>query len=109
MAVKRIFDFSKGKKGPLKNFIIGGIGAISGLYLINLSWGGLEFLPDALPFIGNLDEATATLLLLASMRYFGIDVLEMFTGVGKSEKEEKEEYANNEAPPKEPRYEPPTS
>lgn len=102
MAIKKIFDFSKGKKGPLKNMIVGGLAALSGLYLVNLSWGGLEFLPDALPFVGNLDEATATLLLLASMRYFGVDVIEMFTGAGKDEEAEQPSE-----PSAEPRYEPP--
>ena len=36
-------------------------------------FGVFEFIPDTFPFIGNLDEATATLLLLSTLAYFGID------------------------------------
>lgn len=45
------------------------IGAVAGIiigviYLINPTAGFIELLPDNLPFIGNLDEAGATTLLL---------------------------------------------
>ncbi len=45
------------------------------LYLLNPSAGTLEFIPDVLPFIGNLDEAGATVLLLWGLGYFGIDLV----------------------------------
>ncbi|HRH69118.1 MAG TPA: hypothetical protein PLB89_06410 [Flavobacteriales bacterium] len=35
--------------------------------------GLFELLPDNIPFIGNSDEATATMALLGPMRYFGWD------------------------------------
>ena len=38
--------------------------AIGILYLTNPTAGALEFLPDILPFVGNLDEAGATLLVV---------------------------------------------
>ena len=58
----------------LKNVIVFGIGALSAFYLFNPTAGFLELLPDNLPVIGNLDEATATLLLLRSLSYFGVDL-----------------------------------
>ena len=50
---------------------------VSGAYLLNLTFG-VDILPDNLPFIGNLDEATATALLLGSLRYFGLDLTTLF-------------------------------
>jgi uncharacterized membrane protein YkvA (DUF1232 family) len=47
--------------------------AISTLYLLNFTLGFAE-LPDYLPFIGHLDEFAAATLLIASLRYFGIDL-----------------------------------
>lgn len=37
---------------------------IGGIYLLNPTAGFIEFLPDALPIVGNIDEAGATMLLL---------------------------------------------
>lgn len=37
--------------------------AIGAIYLINPTAGVLELLPDNLPFIGNLDEGVATVLI----------------------------------------------
>jgi uncharacterized membrane protein YkvA (DUF1232 family) len=42
--------------------------AASSLYLVNPGAGVFELLPDNLPGIGNLDEASATLLLVACAR-----------------------------------------
>lgn len=36
----------------------------SGIYLINPTGGFVEFIPDYIPIIGNLDEATVTALLI---------------------------------------------
>lgn len=48
-----------------RNTFAGIIGiAVGALYLIAPTGGFLELLPDALPFIGSLDEAGATALLL---------------------------------------------
>ncbi len=38
----------------------------------------LEFLPDNIPLVGNLDEATATMVLLGALRYFGLDLTQLF-------------------------------
>ena len=43
------------------------------IYLLNLTAGIVE-IPDILPLVGNIDEATATAILLACARYFGYDL-----------------------------------
>ncbi|BDS06212.1 hypothetical protein NT6N_12520 [Oceaniferula spumae] len=63
---------------------------LSAVYLINPGAGFIEFLPDNIPFIGNLDEATATAVLLACARYFGYDLARFF---GRSKDEEKKDDA----------------
>jgi uncharacterized membrane protein YkvA (DUF1232 family) len=41
---------------------------VAAIYLINPTAGVLELIPDIAPFIGNLDEAGATALLLWSFQ-----------------------------------------
>jgi hypothetical protein len=57
----------------LKEVVIILLGIISVIYLANPTAGFLELIPDAVPLIGNLDEATAVLILLSTLRYYGID------------------------------------
>ena len=40
---------------------------ISVIYLLNPTAGILEFLPDNLPYIGNLDESVAVMLVIAGI------------------------------------------
>ena len=61
----------------MKSFFVFLIGACAFMYLLNLSFGVVE-LPDNLPIIGNIDEAVAAGLLINSMKYFGIDVTNLF-------------------------------
>jgi hypothetical protein len=61
-------------RSVLKSGIVGLLGAMSLIYLLNPTAGVFEFLPDNLPIVGNLDEATATAILLASMAHFGFDL-----------------------------------
>ncbi len=58
----------------IKSLFVLLLGAISGLYLLNVGAGFVEFVPDNLPLVGNLDEATATFLLLNCLAYFGINI-----------------------------------
>lgn len=51
---------------------------LSVLYLINPTMGVFEFIPDNLPFVGNLDEVGATALLIMCFRYFGCDITKLF-------------------------------
>lgn len=62
----------------MKKLIIISIGILSGLYLVNPGFGIFELIPDGIPFIGNLDEASASFLLLSSLAYFGIDLRDLF-------------------------------
>ena len=45
----------------INGFILFGIGVI---YLLNFGFGFVEFLPDNLPYIGNIDEGVAGGLVL---------------------------------------------
>lgn len=47
---------------------------VSTVYLLNFTVGVFE-LPDALPLVGNLDEAAAAAILFSSLRYLGVDIL----------------------------------
>lgn len=58
---------------PLNALMVVILGALMVLYLLN-PLAGIDFLPDNLPIIGNLDEATATAVLLGCLSYFGIDM-----------------------------------
>ncbi|MDX1811385.1 MAG: DUF1232 domain-containing protein [Gammaproteobacteria bacterium] len=54
------------------------LGIFSLLYIINPGAGVFELIPDNVPIIGNLDEAMAVMILLACLRYFGIDIGNIF-------------------------------
>jgi hypothetical protein len=58
----------------LREMLILAIGALMLIYLVNPTAGILELLPDNLPFVGNLDEAGATLILLRVLAYYGINL-----------------------------------
>ncbi len=62
----------------LKNIVVIVIGLLSLVYLLNPGAGLFELIPDNIPIIGNLDEAAAVLLLLSCLRYFGIDISNVF-------------------------------
>ena len=58
----------------IKSLFVLLLGAISALYLLNVGAGFVEFVPDNLPLVGNIDEATATFLLLNCLAYFGVNI-----------------------------------
>ena len=62
----------------MKKIAVFCLGLLSVLYLLNPTAGVFEILPDNLPFIGNLDEAAAVALLLICLRYFGIELPDIF-------------------------------
>lgn len=55
---------------PAKDIAVGLVSLVALFYLMNPTAGFLELLPDVLPMVGNLDEATATLILVSALRYF---------------------------------------
>jgi hypothetical protein len=61
-----------GRKKWFKHLFYGFTGIVSILYLLNFGVGFLELIPDNIPFIGNLDEAAFTVLLLKSLAHFGL-------------------------------------
>ncbi len=62
----------------MKKIVVICLGLLSVVYLLNPTAGVFEILPDNLPFIGNLDEAAAVALLLMCLRYFGIELPDIF-------------------------------
>jgi hypothetical protein len=61
----------------MNKFVVLCLGIISLLYLLNIGAGIIELIPDNIPFVGNLDEAGATTLLLMCLRYFGSDITKL--------------------------------
>ncbi|MDH5258951.1 MAG: DUF1232 domain-containing protein [Gammaproteobacteria bacterium] len=62
----------------LKTLVIILLGILSLFYIFNPGAGIFELIPDNIPILGNLDEATAMIVLLACLRYFGIDISDIF-------------------------------
>lgn len=60
--------------------LIGALGSIA--YLSNIGFGVVEFLPDNLPVVGNLDEMLFTCLLLYCSSYLGIPAPGLKGGTG---------------------------
>jgi len=56
--------------------VFGGLFGV--FYILNPTAGIFEIIPDNIPLIGNLDEASAVLLILACLRHFGIDLFKRF-------------------------------
>ncbi|WP_412473831.1 hypothetical protein [Halobacteriovorax sp. YZS-1-1] len=55
----------------LTNKILPLIGIIIGvIYILNPTAGVIEIIPDNLPYIGNLDEAGAVLLIISCLKKF---------------------------------------
>lgn len=61
-----------------KSVIVVFVGILSVLYLLNPTAGIFELIPDNIPGLGNLDEATAVFLLISCLRYFGLDAANFF-------------------------------
>jgi len=62
----------------MKPVLVAILGILSVFYILNPGAGIFELIPDNIPFIGNLDEATAVFVLLACLRYFNIDLANIF-------------------------------
>ena len=44
------------------------------IYMLNPTAGFVEFIPDNLPVIGNVDEGLIMILLLGCLKYLGLDI-----------------------------------
>ena len=62
----------------MKKIVVFCLGVLATLYILNPTAGLFEIIPDNLPFVGNLDEAAAVALLLMCLKYFGIDLPDIF-------------------------------
>lgn len=62
----------------MKSLLVAFAGIASFLYLLNPTLGVFELLPDNIPLLGNVDDATAAMVLLGSLRYFGLDLTALF-------------------------------
>jgi uncharacterized membrane protein YkvA (DUF1232 family) len=69
----------------MKGIAVGIIAFLCIVYLMMPNGGLIEFIPDPIPFIGNLDEATVTAILLACARYFGFDLSRFFGKKGEDD------------------------
>jgi len=58
----------------MKNIMVALAGLLGLIYILNPTAGIIEIIPDNIPIIGNLDEAAAVALVLASLRYYGVDL-----------------------------------
>lgn len=72
----------------MKSILVALVGLVSLVYLVNPTAGFFELIPDNIPFIGNLDEASAMALLISSLRYFGFDIANLFKKDKGADKEE---------------------
>jgi hypothetical protein len=70
----------------LRDLLVLCSGIVSALYLLNVTAGFIEFIPDNFPVIGNLDEAAATALLINCLAYFGVDIGHFLRRKGTEEK-----------------------
>jgi len=69
----------------MKSLFVAFTAIISVIYMLNPTWGVIEVIPDNIPVIGNLDEATAMAVLVACLRYFGFDIAGFFGKEKKSD------------------------
>ena len=58
----------------IKNILVALAGLIGLVYILNPTAGIIELIPDNIPIVGNLDEAAAVALVLAALRYYGVDL-----------------------------------
>jgi hypothetical protein len=61
-----------------KEMLVIALAVVAVVYLMYPSLGIFELIPDGIPLIGSLDEASATLLLIGALRYYGFDVSKLY-------------------------------
>ena len=68
-------DFTRKIIEPLSSkgwprWLVMSMAVLGFLYILNPTFGIFEFIPDNLPFVGNLDEGVAFMLVLAGLVEF---------------------------------------
>ena len=71
-----------------QDFVVIGAALFAIFYIINPTAGFIEFIPDNIPLVGNLDEAGAVFILISALKYFGFEMPNIF---------KKEEKQRNES------------
>jgi hypothetical protein len=66
-------------RGCAKDFVIVLVGVVAAVYVV---WPSIfpDFVPDFVPVIGQIDDDTAVLVILSCLRYFGLDLTNLFNG-----------------------------
>ncbi len=62
----------------LKEMVIVFLAVFAVVYLVFPTLGIFELIPDAIPIIGNMDEAVATLIILNTLNYYGLDLTNLY-------------------------------
>ncbi len=70
--------FNKINLEERRDYVVLTIGIMSFIYLLNPTLGIFEFIPDNIPFMGNVDEGAAMFLIFATLKYFGYDFRDIF-------------------------------
>ncbi len=83
----------------IKNILVLLAGLLSLVYLVNPTAGVFELIPDNLPIVGNLDEAAACAILLATFRYYGIDLTSFLGRRVKGRSQSSGRKEDSESPP----------
>ncbi len=71
----------------VKEMVIVFIGLFAAVYLVYPSLGVFELIPDAIPLVGSMDEAGATVLLVNTLNYYGINLTALY---GKPDKKKRQ-------------------
>ncbi len=82
----------------IKNILVALAGLIGLVYILNPTAGVLELIPDNIPIVGNLDEAAAAALVLAALRYYGVDLTGFFRRVFKDGPDDKKDDDGSQKP-----------
>ncbi len=82
----------------IKNILVALAGLIGLIYILNPTAGVLELIPDNIPIVGNLDEAAAAALVLAALRYYGVDLTGFLRRVFKDGPDDKKDDDGSQKP-----------
>jgi uncharacterized membrane protein YkvA (DUF1232 family) len=74
MSKELIPESNRPKRTILGTLVAVAVAMFCVVYMLNPTAGFFEFIPDSIPFIGNVDEGLIMLLFLACLKYLGIDI-----------------------------------
>jgi hypothetical protein len=82
----------------LKEMFILFLAAFAGIYLMFPTLGIFELIPDAIPIIGSIDEATATLIILNTLNYYGLNITNLYGSATKRRVEPPQQIVYEQRP-----------